>query len=411
MKILVMTDSFFIPTGLGRVGRELAFGLMERGHQIGYIGWFHRPHIMGQIPQGMSYWQTNNNMYGSDIFDAVVSSFRPDVVLTIGDLWFLSYISDPGQCRTRRLFQWCSYIPVDGEPVNGGIPPALIAPIEDVDIPVAYTNYAKEAVLKSCFDAELRNRIRVIYHGTSPEIYRPLPPEDRKKLREQFQVDDKFVFLTVCRNQSRKNIPEMFRAWKTFSEFVDTKDKVVFWPHMYFRDPMGWNIEELLEVLKLRNNSVRYYRQVAFANSELHLIPEVELAKLYQMADAFILLSGEGFGLPTIEAMASRLPCILLDTAASAELGADGRAELVGVNGGITWTGSHLTQRPVPTIESVVSSMYRVYKDADYRENIAKNAYEFAIQYPWKRIVDEWNLLFMEKEVPFLRPVNLEVAV
>ena len=409
MRILFMTDSPCIPTGMGRVGKELAGGLQRRGHEVGYLGWFHHPDIQPTPPQGVKLWTTNNNLYGSDVLDSVVNRFQPDVLLTIGDFWWLWYIADPNVCRTRRWFQWCSYIPVDGEPICGGIPPGIVNVIEDVDLPVAYTNYAREAVLKSCFDQETRNRIEVIYHGVNTEVFKPGDPKERRKIRDGFGIEDKFVFLTVCRNQSRKNIPELFRAWKIFSELPETRGKVILWPHMVFNDPMGWKIDDLLKVLELKNRSIMYYDQVAHTPSELLLIPDEELAKLYQISDAFVLLSGEGFGLPTFEAMASKLPCVLLDHSASAELGAGGRAELVTVGGSLTWTGAHLTQRPVPSVENTVASLLKVFRDREYRNMIAENGYNFARQYTWDRVADEWNGLFLRQEVPFMKPMAMEV--
>lgn len=410
MKILIMTDSMFLPTGLAKVGRELAIGLSARGHQIGYIGWWHRPEITVNVPPQINYWFTNNGHYGADVLDSIVSYFRPEVVLTIGDMWNLAYITDPNRCRTRRLFQWCSYIAVDGEPKNGGIPPDLIPIIEEVDIPIAYTDYAKNAILKSCRDPETRMRVRTIYHGVETELYRPLPWAERKKLRTALGIDDKFMVLCVARNQSRKNIPETFDAWKTFSELPEIKDQAVLWPHMYFNDPMGWKIDSLINVLQLRNKSIKYYTEMAYAPSELQLIPEARVAELYQAADAFILLSGEGFGLPTIEAMATKVPCILLDYAASSELGAEGRAELVPVGGSMTWTGLHLTQRPIPQPGKVVDALVKIYRDRSYREIMAQKAYDFAIKYTWENVAEEWNQLFLSQEIPFIKPLELEVV-
>ena len=409
MKILIMSDSLNIPTGLGRVGRELAIGLKNKGFDIGYLGWFHDNDARLQVPKGIRYWSTSNKNYGSDSLDMVVNKFQPDIVLTIGDFWNLWYINDPSICRTRRFFQWCAYIAVDGEPINGGLPPGILKTIEDIDLPVAYTDYAKAAVLKSIFDQETRNRIETIYHGVDTNVFKP-DPAKRKELRQKYGIEDKFLFLTVCRNQSRKNIPELLRAWKKFSELPENEGNVILWPHMYFEDPMGWNIGHLLDVLKLRNNSIMYYDQVAYSDSELHLISDEELAQVYQIADAFILLSGEGFGLPTFEAMATKLPCVLLDYAASSELGAEGRAELVPVGNSFTWTGAHLTQRPIPDIQAVVGSMQKVYSNREYRESIAKKGYEFATQYTWERVVNEWAMYFTSYEIPFLKPKHLEVV-
>lgn len=402
-----MTDSLNIPTGLGRVGRELATGLRNRGYDIGYLGWHHDTDATLKTPDGIKFWYTNNKLHGQDALDQVVNKFQPDVVLTIGDFWHLWYINDPNVCRTRRFFQWCGYIAVDGEPLNGGLPPGIIPIIEDVDLPVAYTDYAKNAVLKSCKDSETRQRIETIYHGVDTDMFKPNPAK-RMELRKKYGLEDKFMFLTVSRNQSRKNIPELFRAWKKFSEMPEFKDKVIFWPHMYFDDPMGWKIDDIMEIMKMRNNSIMYYDEVAHSDSELHLISDEALAEVYQIADAFILLSGEGFGLPTFEAMATKLPCILLDYAASSELGAEGRAELVRVENSFTWTGSQLTQRPIPDVDLVVQSMIKIYKDKPYRDGVAQKGYDFATKYTWKNVVDQWAVYFTKKEIPFVAPVEME---
>lgn len=404
-----MTDSFNLPSGQGRVGMELATGLVKRGHDVGYLGWFQMPRISTQSLPGVRFWWTNNNLYGQDALDQVVMEFQPDIVLTVGDFWNLSWITDRSMCRTRHTFQWCSYIPVDGEPLNGGIPPGIRAVIEDIDIPVAYTEYAKAAVLKSIFDQETRNRIRVIYHGVDTSIYKPIDPKERRAIRESMGIGDKFLFLTVSRNQSRKNIPELLRAWKKFSELPGNVGNVALWPHMNFNDPMGWKILDLLEVLQLRNHSIMYYNSVANGSHEMQLLPEAELAKLYQIADAFVLVAGEGFGLPTFEAMATKLPCVLLDHSASAELGKGGRSELVPVTGAFTWTGAHLTQRPIPDPDRIVDALSKVYKDREYREMIAENGFKFATQYTWDKVLDDWNTLFLEHEVPFIKPKTLEV--
>lgn len=410
MRILLMTDSPFIPTGQAKVGREIAIGLARRGHEVGYVGWFHRPDIFPNLPHNIQFWWTNNGLYGADILDNVVMQYQPDVVLTVGDFWNLAWMTDGNRCQTRRQFQWCSYIPVDGEPLNGGLPPGIIKVVEDIDIPVAYTEYAKAAVLKSVTNQETRNRIQTIYHGVDIDLYKPADPAERRILREKFALQDKFLFLTVCRNQSRKNIPKLFQAWKKFSDMPEFKDKVVLWPHMNFNDPMGWKIDDLLDEMKMRNQSIMYYQQIAYGQSEMHLIPEEELARLYQISDAFVLLSGEGFGLPTIEAMATKLPCILLNHSASGELGADGRACLINQLYGQTWTGGHLTERPIPDTDATVEAFIKIYRDKQYRDSIASAGYEFARQYTWDKVTQDWHNLFLFHEMPFIKPMRMEVV-
>ncbi len=411
MRILVMSDSPFIPTGLAKVGREIALGLYRHGHDVGYLEWFHHGDIPQKNLENIRCWLTNDNSYGANHLDKIVNRFQPEVVLTIGDMWNLWYLADGSMCRTRRWFQWVAYIPVDGEPINGGIPPSQLPILEDVDWPVAYTKYAEAALRKSVRDQEFLTRLRTIYHGVNHNLFKPTDPEFRKKLRHRFGIgDEKFIFLTVSRNQSRKNIPELLRAWKIFSETQEARGRVLLWPHMFFNDPMGWKIDNLLDILQLRNNSIMYYNQVAHAEHEMLLIPEEETAALYQIADAFILIAGEGFGLPTFEAMATKLPCVLLDYAASTELGAEGRAEMIPCKDFATWTGMQLTQRPMPDPAAVARAMMKVYSDRDWRRFIAENGYKFCLDYSWEKVVADFNALMMEIEVPFLRPKALEVV-
>ena len=411
MRILLMTDSPFIPSGQARVGREIAVGLAARGHQIGYLGWWHNPNITPNLPYNIQFWWTNDGMYGSNILDKVVNSFQPEILLTIGDFWNLAYITEPITCRTRKYFQWCSYIPVDGEPHGGGLSPGIADVIAEVDIPVAYTNYAKDAVLKSIQDQETRNRISVIYHGVDTKIFKPLDPAARRKMRESYGIDDKFIFLTVCRNQTRKNIPELFKAWRKFIDIPGIMDNVILWPHMNFRDTSGWNIDDLINIYGFKERSVMYYDQMAHPQHDKFGIPETELAALYQMADAFILLSNEGFGLPTLEAMATRLPCILLNHSASGELGIDGRALLVKPEGNLTWIGRYLTEKPIPGEDASVDAMVKVFSNKKLRDETASKGYEFAIKNTWDSVLDEWNALFLSYEMPFLKSMKMEVVV
>ena len=68
-----------------------------------------------------------------------------------------------------------------------------------------------------------------------------------------------------------------------------------------------------------------------------------------------------------------------------------------------------MTQRPIPDIDKVLASMKKVIKDKNYRESIAQKGYDFATEYTWERIVNEWSVYFTKKEIPFLSPMEMEV--
>ncbi|GAF99545.1 unnamed protein product, partial [marine sediment metagenome] len=50
MKVLIMTDNPNVPTGMGKVGRELALGLHKRGYKVAYLGWFTGSGIEEKMP-------------------------------------------------------------------------------------------------------------------------------------------------------------------------------------------------------------------------------------------------------------------------------------------------------------------------------------------------------------------------
>lgn len=404
MRILIMSDNPAVHTGMGRVHREIGRALKRAGHDIISIGWF--------SPSWLPDWtewrvhRTENNYYGKDVFDQIVWGTRPDVVLTIGDVWMIQYISDPQQCQTRSLFRWVGYVPVDGAAWHGGVPNSWNQILLDMDRVVAYTEYGRDVMTKSL--PQLRDAMPVIYHGVDTAIYHPVPPAQVLDWRRTAGIaDDQVVFMTVARNQFRKNIPEFCKAWKKFKQATPSP-KALFWPHMKFQDPMGWDLYEVFDIYGMRQD-LAYYDGVANSPSNVTLADEAALARAYNMCDVFVLLAGEGFGLPIIEAMACAKPVILLEHSASIELG-EGRGLLVKV--AEYMTGNHSTERPYPHLDSVVTALNKMYRDPKLRLEFGKAGLEFAKKYTWEALGVHWDKLLKEVEDPFLaEQVLAEVVV
>lgn len=413
-----MTDNCNIPTGMGKVGREIALGLQKRGHLIEYLGWFTPPWMENKMP--FKIYQTRNQYYGSDVFDDVIMQSRPDYVITVGDEWMVNYIADRQRCKTRAAFQYIHYIPVDGAAYGEKLPPTWIESFKDADVKVAYTEYGKRVILNSV--PELADEIKVIPHGVDANIFKPLPKAEIDNLRRNIgldtikangEVSKKICYLMVARNQFRKNIPEIAKAWKRFK--ADGKhEKAVFFPHMNFQDGMGWNLDEIFDIMDIRS-SLMFFDKIAHGQTNLKLMPEEDLNKLYNVADVFILLSGEGVGLPTLEAMACGKPVIVLDHSANTEL-AQGRGELVKVGNYIT--GKYGTERPYPDEESLVSAMDRLYKDVNLRQRYGQAGHDFIHsgcpgQYhgkalTWANACDQWDEIIKELDSPLSKPVKLK---
>ncbi len=402
MKILLMTDNPSIATGMARVGYEIAKSLVKGGHDVVYLGWYSDISIKKKWP--FKLYSVPNKGYGRDQFDNIVYNERPDVVLTIGDPWMYSYIADPKVCKSRRLFQWIGYVAVDGEKVGGGVPNFWKPIINCMDRVITYTNYGRDVLTKSF--PHLENNIDVIYHGVDEKKYFPMSKEEITKQRTKLGLTNQFVFLMVARNCGRKNIPELFKAWKIM---MDNKmcPNSRLWPHMFFQDSMGVNIDDLIWTLGLNEGkTIMFFDQIAHGDTNVELLPESQLNILYNVCDAFVSLGGEGFGLPVIEAMATKTPCVVLNHSATGELGSEERAFLIDT--GFYATGLRLTERPMPKDSDVAKVFEKAYKNTVQKEDMKNKAYEFAMTYTWKKVGRTWLDWFYKLEHPTSSELILE---
>ncbi len=403
-RILVVSDNCNLPTGMGRVGREIALGLQKRGHEVSYLAWFSPPWLDNKVP--IRLYKTNNNYYGSDVIDSVVTQERPDIVLTIGDIWMVDHIADPNRCHTRSMFQWIGYIPIDGVALDGGVPPSWKFALDDMDLIVPYTQYGRKAIAQSL--PHRASQLSPIPHGVDTSVYYPVSDQERLEIRRNLGIrDETVVFLSGCRKQFRKNVPELCKIWKIFRK-DGQHPKSVFWPHMAFKDQMGWDLYDIFEIYGM-DSDLMYFKKVANCPNNVDLLPESELARLYNAADVHVLMSGEGWGLPNVEAMACGKPCILLDHSANSELvGNNERGLLVNVSG--TMTGGHSTERPYPDLEHAAKQMSVLYNDAKLRKELGERAAEFAKTLTWDFAVSQWNHTIERLSNPLAFELTLETV-
>ena len=61
-------------------------------------------------------------------------------------------------------------------------------------------------------------------------------------------------------------------------------------------------------------------------------------------------------------------------------------------------------------MEDVVAAMDKVFSDAVYRNKIAAAGMEFATKYTWDTVLNEWDSIFMQYEVPFAKPMRMEAV-
>ncbi|KPM31614.1 Mannosyltransferase [Croceitalea dokdonensis DOKDO 023] len=160
--------------------------------------------------------------------------------------------------------------------------------VNHADRVIAISEQTKKDIIKYLrTDAD---KITVIYQGCNEVYQKEYTTQEKQEVRKKFNLPEKFI-LNVGTLQERKNALSVVRAIK------DTKYHLVL---------VGQEKAYAKKIKKyIRDNHMEH--QVSFIKN----ISSEELATVYQCATVFCYPSiCEGFGIPIIEALYSKLPVI-----------------------------------------------------------------------------------------------------
>jgi glycosyltransferase involved in cell wall biosynthesis len=347
MRIMPISDSPWAPTGFGTNTRCISAVFAEEGHTVGYGGCQnpkHDPAYKIEWPLGsnenvevelLPLLHPGQEKFGEQSFQTWLENFNPDLVFTHLDIQMFEYTvhaKRPGginfplfdeegnkmsQAKILRLvkkalrenqkprFKLGSIIPIDGQPSIPGWKKVL----EHVDYPVAMSHYGQQVMLRDFGGYEST----VISHGVDTDFFKP-------KMMNKPEPDC-FIIGCVARNQHRKNIPRLMRAFKIFVEENKlTPQDTKLMLHMDWTDHMGWNID--------------YMKSDHVFGMEEYLVPatmgsieggeapdDAGMVDIYNLMDIHALpTGGEGFGIPTLEAMSCGKPQVISNYTTSYEL-------------------------------------------------------------------------------------------
>jgi len=347
MRIMPISDSPWAPTGFGTNTRCISAIFAEEGHDVGYAGCQnpkHDPNYKIEWPLGsgdnvevelLPLMHPGQEKFGEQSFPQWLEGFKPDLIFTHLDIQMFEYtlqgknpqglnlpiFDEDGmpipQNKMMRLvkkamreagkprFKLGSIIPIDGQPSIPGWKRVL----DEIDYPVAMSYYGQQVMLKD-FDGY---KSTVISHGVDCNFFKP-------KMISKPEPDC-FVIGCVARNQHRKNIPRLMRAFKLFVDKNKlTPDNTKLLLHMDWEDHMGWNIEYMSSphVYDMRE----YLVPPTMGSIEKGDAPDdAAMVDIYNLMDIHALpTGGEGFGIPTLEAMACGKPNVICNYTTSYEL-------------------------------------------------------------------------------------------
>ena len=195
------------------------------------------------------------------------------------------------------------------------------------------------------------SRITVTPLGVDESWYVPESPERCAAVRRRYGLLPDYL-VTVGTLQPRKNIPRLVEAWMRMPpRFRDGRQLVIV-------GKSGWRAEETHKLLNDHASSgVRW----------LERVPDADLHAIYQAARGFVFPSlYEGFGLPVVEAFASRTPVITSTVTSLPELAADA-ALLVDPR----------------DVDAIADAMMRIIDDDALVADLRARGFERARRYTW----------------------------
>ncbi|MCL2097416.1 MAG: glycosyltransferase family 4 protein [Bacteroidales bacterium] len=169
------------------------------------------------------------------------------------------------------------------------------------DLIIAISEQTKQDIME--FFGIDEQKIRVVYQGCDPQFYTQADDDAKSRVKELYRLPDNYV-LYVGTIEQRKNLLSLVKAM----ELLPPSLKLVAAgkPTSYFH-----TVQEYIRQRRLEDR-ICFQHQVKFA----------DLPAIYQQAQAVCYPSlFEGFGIPLLEALNSRVPLVASNCSSLPEAG------------------------------------------------------------------------------------------
>jgi len=391
IKILFMSDYLALCTGFATVGRNILPRLQKLGYQIEHLAWCHQRNLENNfngIAKQFTTYPAETIEYptlkfGRGTLANILVETKPDILFTLGDVFMVDYIPTILNKIARNCPIFLSYFPIDGQPV----PKKWIPTIEQMDIPVVYSKFAQNE-LKKASDEKINPLM--IYHGVDSQTYKPM---DKNEAKKALGLDGKFIIGQISRNQIRKNLDALIKA---FAIFCKDKPETMLYLHCAPRKykqgqkrtelkaDVGWDLVDLVERYGLEDRVIfpkNVGPDTGFTEEALNVV-------INSWDMAVYVSQGEGFGLPVLESLSAGIPTIATDYTSHHEL-LKGRGELVNC---YFQTSIHDNiERAYPVMSDLITKMNLLYHDKELRSKYSRKGREFAEKLTWDSTAKQFD--------------------
>lgn len=231
--------------------------------------------------------------WGNDVIQAHVRKTKAQAVITLQDLFVLS-----PDIWAKLDVPWVAWVPVDSFTVGE----MTLDRLRLVNYPVAMSNWGAMQMMDSGIAPEA-----IIYHAVDTDVFRPM---DKLECRRALGIpEDMYLVGMVMANKgNRKRIDSQMLAVQQWADATETVDNVRVYIHTEPTAQMGgYDIRSLVKKIGLDG---RVFSTNQYDVSVVPMSPDA-MAKVYNSFDVLMnCSSGEGFGVPIIEAQACGVPVI-----------------------------------------------------------------------------------------------------
>jgi len=218
---------------------------------------------------------------------------------------------------------------------------------------IAVSEATKNDIIKYFPSAE--NKIKVIYHGWNADTFGKFSDEEIKTYKEYHDLPDKYI-LYIGRLETKKNIQNLIKAYKASSRR---------WPLVLAGRPGNFGYDEIEKLAKdpeIKDDVVL-----------LGYVSQKNYPKLMAGASMFVFPSKfEGFGIPLLEAMASKVPVACSDIPVLHEVAGD----------------SVLYFDPDDVVD-ISAVLDKYMKDAELRDKMINKGYYRCQDFSWTKSAKE----------------------
>lgn len=344
-RVLLVNEASYLATGFSTYGNEILSRLYKSGEfELAEFGsyardddprnknipWKFYPNQPSNNDQeGLKQYHSDRTaQFGSLRFPQVCLDFKPDIVIDIRDYWMCEFID---RSPSRQYFKMILMPTIDGIPQKED----WLDLYGRSDKILTYSDWGFN-VLKSS-GRENTPLVCPAYAGVDIDTFKP--PADKREHKQKFGfAPDSIIIGMVARNQKRKlfyDLIEAFAQWiyKNKSKgHLALVNKTFLYLHTSYPD-QGWDLGKAIQEFNVGNKVLMTYLckncNTAFPsffagelcyckkcnklaaqppNANTH-VPRHILSGIMQLFDLHVQYSiSEGFGMPSVEAMACGVP-------------------------------------------------------------------------------------------------------